>query len=214
MTDRPPTRPDRPAAAGPPELAELYRRWRAAEDRSGAEVAAAGQGVDAERAADLAADQAADQAFGALYAALPSEAPAPGFAERVLEARRFRAGATRVPAAPATAPAGRLAAAVLAALSLGTLLLAHLAMTLLPPVEVGEGVRRLTLGAAGLVELLAAAALAAERLVGYVGVVLEVLQTRQMAALLLAAALSAALGFRFLITLLARDRSTIDVRLS
>lgn len=175
-------------------IEELHRRWLAAE---------------------TAGDEAAaDAALAALVRAAPLETPSAGFAARVMAARRAVPAALPAyePAldqAPPTAAAARWAAAVLALLSAGTLVLASAAVTLLPRIDLGAGVRAfhgllavVSGWVAGGVALWLRAAEWSALLARFVAV-------PEVAWSLLGVALAAALSFYLLQRILARERELI-----
>ncbi len=157
---------------------DLYRAWRTAERR------------DEERSAD--------EAFAALFAGLPLEAPPAGFSGRVLALARARAGF--VPAASRA----RLAAALLALMSLGTLTLASLVVSSLPRLDFGVGVRAFARLLTFTWEWIASGMAFWDRMAGWGAVVAHLVDVPAVAASLLAGALAAALAFVLLRRLLAQ----------
>ncbi len=158
----------------------FYRSWRAAE-----------------READ---ESGADAAFAALFGGLPLEAPPKGFAARVLAATRDRRGeALSQPAA------GRLAAALLALMSLGTFLLASLVVSSLPRLDFGAGVRVFARGLGLTWEWIASGLAFWERLADWSALVARLVVVPAVGASLLASALAAAVAFVLLRRLLAEQ---------
>lgn len=194
-------------------IEELHRRWRAAE---------------------AAEDEAAaDAALAALVRAAPLEAPSVGFAARVMAARRAavpvappaaaRAFGKPSPAAlparepaldeaPPTAAAARWAAAVLALLSAGTLALASAAVTLLPKVELGAGVRAFHALLAVLSGWIAGGVALWLRAAEWSALVARLVAVPEVAWSLLGAALAAALSFYLLQRILAHERKLIHAQ--
>jgi hypothetical protein len=171
------------------------------------------------RAAEAGGDEAAaDAALAALVRALPLEAPSPGFAARVMTARRAAAPAA-LPAlaalrdpAPPTAAAARWAAAVLALLSAGTLALASAAVTLLPRLDLGAGVRAFHGLLAVLSGWFAEGVALWLRAAEWSALVARLVAVPEVAWSLLAAALAAALSFYLLQRILANEGKLIHVQ--
>ena len=160
-------------------IEELHRRWLAAE---------------------TAGDEAAaDAALAALVRAAPLEAPSAGFAARVMAARTVAA-----PAAGA-----RWAAAVLALLSAGTLVLASAAVTLLPKLDLGAGVRAFHGLLAVLSGWVAGGVALWLRAAEWSGLVARFVAVPEVAWSLLGAALAAALSFYLLQRILSRETELI-----
>lgn len=161
---------------------DLYRSWRAAEAKGD--------------------EGGADAAFGALFAGLPLEAPSSGFASRVLAAARLR---NRRGEAMSRAAAGRLAAALLALMSLGTFLLASLVVSSLPRLDFGAGVRAFTRGLSLTWEWIASGLAFWGRLADWSALVARLVVVPAVGASLLASALAAAIAFVLLRRLLAEQ---------
>jgi len=187
-------------------IEELHRRWLAAE---------------------TAGDEAAaDAALAALVRVAPLEAPSAGFAARVMAARTVAAPAAApalgeafpaaVPAlqpvlgqAPPTAAGARWAAAVLALLSAGTLVLASAAVTLLPKLDLGAGVRAFHGLLAVLSGWVAGGVALWLRAAEWSGLVARFVAVPEVAWSLLGAALAAALSFYLLQRILSRETELI-----
>lgn len=175
---------------------ELRRRWQAAEDRGD--------------------EAAADAALTALFQGLPPEAPPPGFAratlarmEARLEARRAGAAAAAVRERRSSASATRRAAALLGLLSAGTLVLASLAVTVLPRLDLGVAVRAFHGVVAALWGWITAGVSLWLRAAEWSAVLARLVTVPEVAWSLLGAALAAALSFYLLLRILAHERTLI-----
>jgi hypothetical protein len=169
-------------------IEELHQGWRAAEARGD--------------------EAAADAALAALMRAMPLEAPSEGFAAGVM-ARRSVAPAALPAAAPPSAAAARWAAAVLAVLSAGTLALASAAVTLLPRLDLGAGVRAFHGLLAVLTGWIAEGVALWLRAAEWSAIMARLVAVPEVAWTLLAAALAAALSFYLLQRILAHERKLI-----
>lgn len=165
---------------------DLYRDWLDAEERG--------------------ATDAADAALFALFRQLPDERPSVGFAERTM-ARAAEAGVLRAAPAARSSVAVRLAAAWLALMSLGTLAAASYVVTALPRLDLGLGLRGFTRLLSEAWQWLASGLVFWQRLAEIGSLVSKVVEVPQVAAILLASLILAAVAFRLLQAILAEERN-------